>query len=63
MPLNRPGDTPEFYKYAVSYVLTSKTKPSENWPPEVKDFDPNAIQIPAYQRRIVWGKDETTSTV
>ena len=58
MPLNRPGDTPEFYKYAVSYVLTSKTVPEEEWPSGVKDFDPNAIQIPPYQRRIVWRKDE-----
>jgi hypothetical protein len=58
MPLNRPGDTPEFYKYAVSYVLTSKTMSPEDWPIAVKDFDPNSIQIPAYQRRIVWRKDQ-----
>ena len=55
MPLSRPGETPYFFEYAVKYAIKSSKK---EWPAEVSDFDPTPIKIPAYQRKIVWGKDE-----
>ncbi len=56
--ISRPGDTPQFFSYAVHYALTSSKISADDWPDSVKDFDPNSIQIPAYQRKIVWKKKE-----
>lgn len=58
MTISRPGETPQFFSYAVHYALTSSDKSSDDWPDSVKDFDPNPIQIPPYQRKIVWKKKE-----
>ena len=55
MPLSRSGETPVFFEYAVKYALKSNEKV---WPPDVDDFDPNPIKIPAYQRKIVWNKND-----
>ena len=58
MPISRPAETPSFFSYAVHYALTSSDICAEDWPDSVKDFDPNPIVIPPYQRKIVWRKKE-----
>ncbi len=58
MPITRPGETPSFYKYSISYALTSSKMPKETWPELVKEYDPMPIIIPPYQRKIVWKKNE-----
>jgi len=64
MPLNRPGETPPFFEYAVKYAVKdahSNTDESENgteWEKLEQDFDPNPITIPPYQRKIVWKEDQ-----
>ncbi len=55
MPLARPGETPQFFEYAVKYALRPK---SGSWPQLVKNFEPKSITIPPYQRRIVWREYE-----
>ncbi len=55
MPITRPGETPNFYEYAVKYALRPK---SGDWQESVGNFDPNGITIPPYQRRIVWKEEE-----
>lgn len=63
MGITRPGETPAFYRYPVDYALTSSKLSSDDWPDSVQDFDPNPIQIPPYQRKIVWGKKQVSDFI
>ena len=54
MNLDRPTVTPKFVEYAISYALKSA---GHEWSDELKGLDPNPIQIPTYQRKIVWDED------
>ena len=56
MAITRPGETPHFYVYPTQYALTNSDGDSRKWPNALKNYDPNPILIPNYQRRIVWDK-------
>lgn len=54
MNLARPTVTPKFVEYAINYALKSS---GQEWSDELEGLDPNPIQIPTYQRKIVWDED------
>lgn len=58
MVIERAGYTPPYYEFAVKYAIVSYDKPKDKWDSAVKELEPEPIEIPTYQRSIVWRRQQ-----
>jgi len=58
VPIQRYGPTPEYVEYAKKYCIVTRTASESSWPDAVSKFKPKPIEIPTFQRRIVWRKND-----
>ena len=63
MPIQRYGPTPEFVEYAKKYCIVTRTADESSWPDAVAKFKPKPIEIPTFQRKIVWRKNDINELI
>ena len=59
MAISRNGHTPPYYEYGTKFVIVeNKSSTQQQLPDPVSITDPHMIYIPAYQRKMVWKKED-----
>lgn len=56
MGVERPGETPVFFSYAVRHALVGRNQ--NELPVQIRNFTVERLYIPPYQRKIVWNKEK-----
>ncbi len=64
MAISRNGHTPPYYEYGTKFVIVKdKNSTKQQLDPSVSVTDPHMVYIPAYQRKLVWKKDDIKELV